>query len=133
MISIDRIKEEIDILKNIYDGIMVSENHDWVMLPVKNLQDGWSLSRNIVAFEIPVGYPGTPPYGIYVPSDITFNGSKPANFKDNINKIPPFEGSWGLISWQPEPSEWKPNAKITAGSNLFHWVQSIKTRFDLGV
>jgi len=86
-----------------------------------------------VAFQILVGYPGTPPYGIFVPAGITFNGSRPNNYAEPAGTQPPFGGTWGVFSWLPVEGEWRPGATPAAGTNLLTWVLGFADRFREGI
>lgn len=126
----ERIINELAILRNTYPDLEFKEDGCWVRIPDYLLHPGWNRNKTDAAFQIPAGYPGAHPYGIYAPVGLQYNGNKPQNYKEPAKNRPPFSGSWGIFSWQPE--NWNPSAKITAGSNLWTWVRSFSVRFKQG-
>jgi hypothetical protein len=125
----ERIQEEVNLLKSRFSDLQFKGN-GWVMISGYPLPEGWSRAEIPVCFQIPVAYPGTAPYGIYVPSDLTFNKHVPDNFQAQIQNVPPFEGVWGMLSWSPET--WFPGADVNKGSNLYNLVVSFQARFKSG-
>lgn len=126
----DRINEELNLLRKYFPNL--SYNNGWILIPEFNLPGelAWNKKSIQVSFQFPVGYPGTKPYGIYVPSDLTYENKAPLNFKSKADNSPPFEGNWGILSWSPE--KWDPKAKITEGSNIVNFVHSFIDRFRDG-
>ncbi len=123
-----RIVEEFQLLQEVYTLAIRKER--WIWLPEYALPEGWS-SRNIpVAFFIRDGYPATGPYGIHVPSGLRFKDTLPNNFNDSVEG-PPFEGKWGMFSWECEG--WRPTADPRGGHNLLTWVRGFAARFKEGV
>lgn len=129
----ERIKKELELLRTRYPDLRYEKEGRWVLIPAYPLPEGWSKTETDVAFQIPVGYPGTPPYGIYVPVGLTFKGQNLGNYQDPAPTQPPFENSWGILSWNPEPNQWKPIAHITGSSNLLNWVIGFRERFHQGI
>jgi hypothetical protein len=127
----DRVKIEIDMLRERYPGIEISQDERWVLLPSYPFPVGWKPSSADVAFQIPVGYPGVPPYGIYVPIGLLFQDKRPNNYTEPAPSQPPFTGKWGIFSWQP--NQWFPKADPVSGSNLLNWVIGFRDRFREGV
>jgi len=103
----------------------------WVRIPSYPLPDGWNRSSTDVAFQIPAGYPGTPPYGIYVPAGLRFKGALPNNYSEPAGNRPPLPGEWGVLSWAPAAG-WCPTADLRQGSNLLNWVAGFACRFSEG-
>jgi hypothetical protein len=128
----ERITQELTILRHRWPDLEYKENSHWVRVPSYHLPEGWNRSPTEVAFQIPVGYPGVPPYGIYVPAGLMFRGSRPDNYTEPAPTQPPFPGSWGIFSWTPADGQWRPTADITAGSNLLNWVIGFADRFREG-
>src|SRR5580765_1133384 len=120
----DRIEDELALLKKYYLGLQVSEDKSWVLIPEYDICKGlaWNKQSCGVCFQIPVGYPGAAPYGIYVPSDLQFDGGPPESFQQNAQNKPPFSGDWGFLSWTQD--EWFPDSNIIKGSNLLNFVKS---------
>jgi hypothetical protein len=97
-------------------------------------EGGWNRKKTPVAFRAQVGYPGTPPYGIFVPTGIRFNGALPQNYhyQEPVGDCPPFPGEWGLFSWAPEDGQWRPGPTPREGSNLLNFALGIAHRFRQG-
>ena len=125
----DRIDQELVLLRQRWHGLEYRQDGHWIRIPEYPLPAGWNRSETAVAFRIPVGYPGTPPYGICTPEGLLFNGQPPDNCT-SANPIPPFGGAWMHFSWQPD--DWGPAAEVTAGSNLLNWVVGFAERFRQG-
>lgn len=127
----DRIEQELQLLRRVYQGLKL-HGREWVMLGNYALPSGWEPEQINVCFQIPPAYPGTPPYGLYVDTAVTFQGSPPANYQCPAANQPPFDGTWSVLSWQPDPASWQPAAEPTRGPNLLDWVQSFARRFHEG-
>ena len=54
----------------------------WIRVPKSSLPSGWNLPETPLALQIPVQYPGAPPYGIYVPVGLLFNGKRPEAYTE---------------------------------------------------
>jgi len=128
-----RIEQEIGLLRNQYPHLKFEPTGNWIHIPNYPLPSGWNKEVTDVVFQIPPAYPGTPPYGIYVPSGIRFNESMPNSYKEPVGNKPPFDGDWGMFSWSPDGNQWKPAGQIISGSNLLNWVQGFAIRFREGV
>jgi hypothetical protein len=126
----ERIQKELDLLRTRYD-VAFSEEGRWGRISAYPLPPGWNRSSTDVVFQIPVGYPGTPAYGIYVPVGIAFNGQTPESYQEPAPSQPPFGEQWGIFSWQPD-GEWRATADIVSGSNLMNWVIGFAARFREG-
>lgn len=124
----ERIQKELEILRKFYPDLEYVSEGQWVKIPNYPLPSGWNKDSTDVAFQIPPGYPGAHPYGIYVPTGLCYQDKQPQNY--TVNNNPSFEGSWGIFSWQQD--NWKPTDKITAGSNLWTWARSFSIRFEEG-
>ncbi len=124
----DRIEQELELVRAVVPGLQL-HGKDWGLLPGQKLPEKWAPSTCDIAFQIPNGYPGAQPYGIFVPATITFNGTAPRKFTASAPQCP-FPGKWGLLSWQPE--SWKPGATPTSGTNLVNWILSFAKRFQEG-
>jgi len=129
----ERVKIEIEMLRARYPDLQVSPDERWFLVPSYPLPPGWKLSSTNIAFQIPVGYPGTPPYGIYVPVGLLFQEKRPNNYTEPAPSQPPFTGRWGIFSWQPKDGKWFSKADPVAGSNLLNWVIGFTDRFREGV
>lgn len=127
----ERVQIEIGMLRTRYPDLKISQDERWICIPSYSLPVGWKLSSADVAFQIPVGYPGTPPYGIYVPIGLFFQEKRPKNYTEPAPSQPPFAGTWGIFSWQP--GQWLPKVDPISGSNLLNWVIGFADRFREGI
>lgn len=127
-----RWQEELDLLRSKFPDLEFIEAGSWVRFGQLTRPEGWQPAESYVAFQIPAAYPGTHPYGFYVPAGATCQGKAPGSYSDSGDPRPPFAGNWGKFSWQPEPTDWKPGGSALSGSNLLTWVRGIITRFEEG-
>jgi len=129
----DRIKEELELLRRSYSTVEYNDAGQWVKINGYAIPAGssWNRQTTDVCFQIPLGYPGTPPYGFYVPGGILCDGSPPNSYQEPAQNSPPFSGAWGFFSWQQD-SGWLPKADLRTGSNLFNFVGTFKDRFMEG-
>jgi hypothetical protein len=104
-----------------------------VRIPSYSMPPGWNRAVSDVAFQIPVGYPGTPPYGFYVPAGIAFKGQRPNNYTEPAQNRPPFDGEWGIFSWAPADGQWRATGDLSTGCNLLNWVLGFSKRIQEGV
>ena len=84
----ERIKEEITLIQQWFPDAEYHEEGYWVRIPSYSLPEGWSQSSTEVVFQVPVGYPGTPPYGIYVSSGLQFQSGRPDNYTEPAGSQP---------------------------------------------
>lgn len=125
----ERIAREIELLRRHYPDLVYKDR--WVLLPHYQLTEGWVPRESPIAFFIRDGFPGVSPYGIHVPAGILFQGNKPNNYTEPSNPQPPFDGNWGVFSW--EASNWHPTANPETGHNLVNWALGFANRFKEGV
>jgi len=128
----ERIQQELRLLRTRYPDFEYVAQGQWIRIRDYPLPEGWSSKATDVAFQVPVGFPGTPPYGIYTPAGVTFNGQRPDNYSEPAGTPPPFGGTWGIFSWAPGDGAWRATADPTTGSNLLNWVVGFATRFREG-
>ena len=128
----ERIDKELALLRQHYPKLEYREDSRWVRIPEYPLPEGWNRSTTDVAFQIPTGFPGSPPYGFQVPVGIQFKGEKPANYEESISTQAPFGGQWGQFSWSVDG--WKATAEPDPirGYTLLAWVRSFADRFQAG-
>lgn len=126
----NRIDQEFALLRDRFPSLEYVSAGQWIRIPSYPLPEGWNRTHSDVAFPIPAGYPGAPPYGIYVPAGITFKGSRPTNYTEPTST--PFGGLWGAFSWAPHDGEWRPTANLHAGPNLLNWALGFAHRFREG-
>ena len=125
----ERIEQELRLLRTRFSDLEYVAQGQWVRIPDYPLPEGWNRTTTDVAFPIPVGFPGTPPYGIYAPVGLTFNGQRPDNYTEPAGT--PFSGTWGVFSWAPGDG-WRATADPATGSNLLNWVVGFAVRFREG-
>ena len=116
---------------------MVVRSGDWFLVPndLRATRHGWTPEPFPVAFHAQPKHPGQAPYGIYVLSSAQVRGQGPDNFKSNAKHRPPFDGEWGVLSWQAEDDRigWVPAQRIREGSNLLNFFITFEERFKQGV
>ncbi len=127
---LERLQAELDLMRTRYPDLEYRSEARWVRIPAYPLPPRWNRTQTDIAFQIPAQYPGSPPYGFYVPSGLRFDGQTPNNCAEN--NAPPFGGSWMLFSWQPE-GNWIPTADLRSGHNLLNWVIGFRQRFQEGI
>lgn len=128
-----RIAQEIELLKRHYPLLEYNPNGQWILIPEYPLPADWNQETTSVAVKIEPSYPGAPPYGIYVPVGLRYQGSPPNNYREPVDVQVPFDGSWGIFSWSPEDGHWRPTGDLVSGSNLLNWVIGFKKRFEEGI
>jgi hypothetical protein len=128
----DRIDEELALLRTRYPNLEYKSAGQWVRIPAYALPAGWAPASTDIAFTIPTGFPGTPPYGIYVPSGIRYKDATPQNYTEPAASAPPFPGGWGMFSWAPDDGAWRPTSSPRTGPNLLNYVQGFAVRFREG-
>lgn len=130
----ERIEAEYAMLRQWFREAEYGEHGQWVRIPSYPLPEGWNRTSTEVAFQIPVdgGYPGVPPYGIYVPAGLEFQGALPDNYSEPAGTHPPFPGNWGVFSWTPQDGQWRATADPRKGSNLLNWAMGFADRFRQG-
>jgi len=127
-----RIGQELALLRQRFPTLEYRDDGRWVRIPEHPLSAGWNRATTDVAFQIPVAYPGTPPYGIYVPAGLTFKEARPDNYTEPASNPPPFDGTWGIFSWTTQDGQWHAGAEPLKGSNLLNWVVGFSERFREG-
>ena len=128
-----RIEQERAFLRRHFPTLEYVKEGHWIKIPSYRMPSDWNREASDVAFQIPVGYPGTPPYGIYAPEGIQIKGTKPNNYTEPASNQPPFAGRWGVFSWQPADGQWRATADLSSGCNLLNWVLGFADRFKEGV
>jgi hypothetical protein len=127
----DRIVQELALLRKHYPDLEYREAGRWVRIPAYPLSPGWNRESSDVAIRIKVEYPGTPPYGFFVPAGLRYNGQVPGSYSEPAGEQPPFGGTWGMFSWQVA-EQWFPTADVVTGSNLLNFARSFADRFREG-
>lgn len=128
-----RIEQELALLRSRFREVEYVVAGQWVRLKDYSvLCAGWTPGVSDVAFQIPVGYPGSQPYGIYVPSGMRYLGNLPANYQEPSGNQPPFGGAWGFFSWAPADGQWRPTTNLVSGTNLLNFALGFNDRFSEG-
>jgi hypothetical protein len=127
----ERIEEELALLRRHYGELDYRPEGRWVRVWPVVTGAGWSQDPVAAAFQIPVGFPGTPPYGFYVCSGLAHEGKQPQSYQPRASTQPPFEGDWAMFSWAHDGS-WRATSDVVSGSNLFNWTRSFRDRFAEG-
>jgi hypothetical protein len=109
----------------------IIQDGNWFLIKNYPLPQGWSSRHADIAFRAQPDYPGTPPYGFWVPAGLRFNDALPSNYQEPVADNPPFAGQWGMFSWTPD--QWKPTTDLRAGSNLLNFALSFAVRLGEGV
>jgi hypothetical protein len=124
----DRIEEELRLLKQYFPEILYREDGRWVLFPRYALPEGrWSVNEVRMAVQFPPGFPGNGPYAFQVSPRLRLaNGSPPSNSADSAE--PPFGGEWLKFSWSLP--EWRATADIQTGFNMLNFVLTIKNRLE---
>jgi hypothetical protein len=127
-----RLKKEFELLVLRYPGTLFIDEGSWFRIPGYPLPGGWNRQSTDTAFQVPAGYPGSPPYGIFVPAGLRFKETKPESYQEPANNRPPFEGDWGFFSWSVDGQWMVPTADFVGGANLLSFVTSFADRFAQG-
>jgi len=125
----ERIKKELEILAKEFPGIKYKD--DWIfILNYKLPPNIWNRNQTSICFQIPVSYPGEPPYGFCVPIGIRIKSGEGEKAPSNYTEPSPtiFEGEWGKFSWIHDNS-WRATSDINTGGNLLNFVRSFADRF----
>lgn len=123
-----RLSNEFTHLKGHFSN--AKQKGNWFLIPNYPLPEGWSLKHADIAFRVISGYPGTPPYGFFVPAGLRFKDTLPGSYQEAINDVPPFDGIWGMFSWSPE--DWRSSDDVASGYNLLNFALSFGVRLKEG-
>lgn len=124
----ERVKQEIEMLKQKYPLLQHNDQMTWVLIPELKLPEGrFNREKTLILFSIPVGYPSTGPDNFFVDNDLRLKegATAPAfNAGPQSSSGPaPVPGNWGWFSWHPNP--WTPHAEITQGDNLVTFIKGV--------
>src|SRR5205809_610139 len=124
----DRIRAEIEMLKEHFADLEHGEQLDWVLIPELTLPpERFNKAETRILFRIPVGYPQTGPNDFFVDSDLRLkDGTNPPAFNLGSQSSAgpaPIPGDWSWFSWHPQA--WRPAANIEESDNLLGFVRSI--------
>ena len=123
-----RLEAELNLLRTHYCA--VDHKHEgslhWIQVKPIHLKDNCALATVAAVFYLTEGYPGTAPYGFFIPANVLCGEKVPKS--NNTNYQPPFPGVWRFISWQP--TDWRPTADVQGGDNLWGWVRGFKNGLE---
>jgi len=130
-----RLNAEHHLITSVFPRVLRSG--DWFLLEddARATRCGWTPSPFPVAFHAQQQHPGQVPYGIYVPSSARVRGQTPNDFTANAATQPPFDGDWGVLSWQGDADgkPWIPAQTLREGANLLNYLITFEKRFKQGV
>ncbi len=127
----DRIDQELELLRSIFPNLECSPDRRFVRLPGHRVpqQGNWKVDRATVAFQFPVGYPGQKPYGFFVNPPLELLSGGTVNNATQSTE-PPWPGPWQKFSW--DPPEWAPTEDVRLGSNMLNFVLTFVDRLREG-
>ena len=129
-----RLEEEHRLIARVFPSVIRSG--DWFLIEhdARAKRAGWSPDPFPVAFHAQPEHPGQVPYGIYVPSSTRVGGQTPSNFSTEASNRPPFDGQWGVLSWQGDAdgTPWIAKQKVREGANLLNYLITFEERFKDG-
>lgn len=126
-----RLAKELELLRRHYPGLEFVESGYWFLIPGYPLPKDWNRGSTHTAFQAPPGYPGSAPYGFYVPSDLRVKEAKPA-WQEPAQNRPPFAGEWAFFSWAVDGQWPAPTTDFIGGANLLSFTLSFADRFTQG-
>lgn len=127
----DRIDEELTLLRRFYPDLEYKGEGRWVRFPHFKVpaEPKWSSQVVDVAVQFLPGYPGQKPYAFYVSPPLTLESGVPV--KDACASVePPWPGQWQKFSW--DAPEWFATADLRTGSNMLNFVQTFSERLAQG-
>lgn len=129
----NRIEQELELLRQFFPGLEYRAEGHWVLLPWYGVptEAGWTQSEVAVAFQIPAGVPGQPPYGFYVRQPLEHRTGGAPQHAAPATETVLWTGTWMKFSWSP--SEWVPTSDVRNGSNLLQFAISFADRLREGV
>lgn len=130
----ERVTAELELLRSVYPDVRYDPRGHWFMIPEYRDVGGqdWRPCPFPVAFRPQPGHPATEPYGIWIPHELRVQGQQPLKGQHPANEQPPFPGRWSFLSWRTQANHWKPQAKISEGSNLLNFALGFRDRFQSG-
>ncbi len=130
----DRLDQELALLRKFYGDVEYRAEGRWIRIGayvIPSVVPPWNRSSTDITFQVPVGYPATPPYGFYVLVGLQCGSAEPTDYNANPGVQPPFGGRWGFFSWQQD-GQWRPTADLVTGTNLLNFARTFADRFRSG-
>ena len=130
-----RLQQEHELIASVFPSVVRSGNWFLLQNDRRAIRGGWTPDPFPVALHAQPGHPGQVPYGIYVSAAVRVGGQQPNNFSASTANSPPFNGEWGVLSWQGDDdgTPWFPRQEVRDGSNLLNFLITFEERFKQGV
>lgn len=124
--SLERRKEEAEILKRKYGSLEHGPNLDWIKFNEFRLPPGWNRAAIEVLVLIPPGYPTTPPDNFYVRNGLRLaDGRVPTNYSESQSVL---GGSWAVFSFHSQG--WNGSNDYREGDSLLGFVVGVERRLQ---
>lgn len=126
----DRISQELELLRGHFPELEYKEDGQWFLLPKYGGPVSiWTTDEPDICFQALPDYPGQKPYGFY--ARLPFALADGGEIKNATpSEEPPFEGKWLKFSW--DMPEWKATSDLQSGYNLLNWALSFRRRLEEG-
>ena len=122
--TLDRRRQEIELLRRRYGELENGENLDWVLFKSFPLPVGLNSDSTELLVLIPAGYPITPPDNFYVRNGLrTTSGGSLSNYSENQSIL---GGSWAQFSFHAK--EWSPSSNSGEGDSLITFMFAVEGR-----
>ncbi|SRR6266571_258343 len=125
--SLERRRQEIELLRKKYGQVEHGPNLDWVLFKQLPLPPGWNRQTTELLVILPPGYPTTPPDNFYVRNGLKLaDGERmPNNYSEDQNIL---GGSWAQFSFHAE--RWNPSPGFEDGDSLITFLIAIEHRLQ---
>jgi len=123
-----RLEEELELLRKLFPGALLSAGADWVEVPEFPLPPGvYNRVTTRVRMPLTQAYPDVAPDNFYVPAGLRLRGDAAL---DNYSEIPRFGEVWGQFSWHPK--RWSAAPRPDLGDSMATFFNSIRKRLEEG-
>jgi hypothetical protein len=123
---IDRVRDEIALVRSRYPDLEFREVDFWARIPSYPLPQGWDRASIEVAFQVPRDFFAQQPYAFWVRPPLQVPGAgMPTNTSGPV--ATGFGEGWQQFSWAPDG--WQPGPDVRKGTNLLDFVRSFTRRF----
>lgn len=126
---LDRVEAEVEMLREQWPNLVYEPAGQWVLIEDYSLPTPWIPSTARIAFQIPAGPAGNPPYGFYSDGVLKCGEQPPTNYNAPAPGVP-FPGCWGVFSWAPDGWPWAEDP--AHGANMRSFAESFAERFAEG-
>lgn len=125
---IERIAEELELIRAAFPNLEFREEDFWGRLCNYPVPPGWGREETEIAFQMPQDPFGQEPYGFWVRPFLALpGGGQPSNTSPDPVATGFGEG-WQQFSWSPE--NWSPRPQARCGSNMLDFVHSFARRLS---